>query len=106
MTTANTFGDYVRKYWLVFVLVLAVGLGLLVIFFPAGDDKEQQRREGILRDTRRKVDEIKANAAEELKAHNEAMEARRTELAEIKKISDEEKRLAELAAFANRRANR
>lgn len=106
MTTANTFGDYLRKYWLVLVLVLAIALGLFVIFFPAGDDQEQQRREGVLRKTRVKVDEIKAKAAEDLKVHTEQMDTRREELVEIKKIPDEQKRLAELSAFSNRRAKR
>lgn len=104
--SANTFGDYVRKYWLVFVLVLAVGLGLLVFFLPAGTDEEDRRREGILRKTRTRVDEIKANAAVELETHNEGMKKRREELTEIEKVPDEKERLRKLAEFSNRRARR
>lgn len=98
---ANTGGDWLKRYWLWFVLAAAFGIYALTRLLPAPKGKE-----GILAETKEKAEKLKTETAAEHAKIVEEMDAKLKELIEIKAITDEKERLQKLADFANRRTKR
>lgn len=95
---ANTFGSWVRRWGLWILLALAVGLYIVIKILPKPKDKRK-----LLHEAREVAEEFKLKAEADLREHTAKMDARKEELAEIKRIDDEQERLRRLADFANRR---
>lgn len=97
---ANSIGDWFKRYWILITLAGLVVLSFVVyVLFFTGKKGAAK----VLKDAEEAVKVMKESKAAELKAIDEEMESKVAELMEIKTISDEEERLKQLAAFANRR---
>jgi len=97
---ANSIGEWFKRYWVWISLVGLILLSFIVYLLFFTGEKGAGK---VLKEAEEAVNKMKEAKAEELKAIDAEMEAKITELVEIKTISDEEERLKRLAEFANRR---
>lgn len=106
--TANTWKDYLKKYWYVFGMVI---LGFVfvcwrIVVSRNSEATKEAEAIGSAKQTKKTLETIYEEATEKLNTHTKEMEDRQKELDRINKIKDEEKRLQELADFANHRGGR
>ena len=97
---ANTFWDFLKRWWLWILLILAGAVYLIVKLLP------RRSKRDLFVQAKQQAGELKDQAAKKLDGLKTEMKARRTELTEIKRIDDEAERLKALADFANRRSRR
>ena len=96
MLFANPVSSWIRKWWLYFLLFLIVLAVAIVWLIPSGESTEENPN------TAKKLDDLQDKVKTDLILHDSKMNVRKTELTEIKKISDKERRLQALADFGNK----
>ena len=97
---ANTWGDWLKRYWVWILVGVALLCVMFAALFPTGDKGALK----ILKDAEDKAKKLKDEKEQELAEITKEMDARVDELMEIKAIEDEDERLKRLAEFANRRS--
>ncbi len=99
---ANSIGEWIKRYGL---WCLVLGVGILVVMaklFPTAKRGPLK----ILKQAEDRANQLHTEKSKELEKLDIRFEANTTELIEIIEIEDEEDRLKQLAAFANRRRQR
>ena len=94
---ANTFWDWMKRWGLWILVVLAGALYLLVKLLP------RRSKRDLFVQAKQQAGELKDQATKKLGELKSEMKDRRKELDGIKEIDDEAERLKALADFANRR---